>query len=449
MKAYLFSLDGKPPPTTKHSMWRRFVERRLPSIVIYLMVATLVAVVLYPHVVVTVPSGEVGVLWRRFGNGTVLDPRQLKDEGIHFLLPWNELFLYDLRIQSLTETYNAISSDGVSLTATINIRFRLKRDAIPTLHQVIGPNYTKLLGPEIASQMREVIAQFTAEQVYSTARQEIQEKIRERTVERLGSKMMEREGEESYNVAMRDTIILYDTLLYGIELPALVVTAINRKTEQYYIAEEYKFRVEREKRESERKKIEAEGIREFQQIVSQGISDSYLRWRGIEATLQLSQSTNSKVVVIGNAKDGLPIILGNADAVVPPPNAAETPPARGDTAPKDRTTMAPGPAMPLERTPAAGLTTPMDAAPAAGSARQSAASSSAVAPPAAAPSAAASQEPRSLWPPSLSEIDAYLSRMIRPREEPKTEPKPGPKTELKTEPAARQPSDRRASEQSR
>src|ERR1700738_488151 len=211
MKAYLYSLDGEPPPARTQHRWRRFVERHLPSLVIYLMVFTLMAVVLYPHVVQTVPSGEVGVLWRRFGGGTVLDPRYLKDEGLHFILPWNELFLYDLRVQSLTETYNAISSDGVSLTATINIRFRLKRDAIPTLHQVIGPNYTKLLGPEIASQMREVIAQFTAEQVYSTARQEIQDKIRERTVERLGSKMMEREGEaeESYNVAMRDTIILY------------------------------------------------------------------------------------------------------------------------------------------------------------------------------------------------------------------------------------------------
>src|SRR5215468_6443447 len=169
MKAYLWS-DGEPPPATTRARWRRFVERHLPTLVIYLMVATLVGIVLYPHVVVTVPSGEVGVLWKRFGGGTVLDPRQLRDEGIHFLLPWNELFLYDLRIQSLTETYNAISSDGVSLTATINIRFRLKRDAIPTLHQVIGPNYIKLLGPEIASQMREVIAQFTAEQVYSTAR---------------------------------------------------------------------------------------------------------------------------------------------------------------------------------------------------------------------------------------------------------------------------------------
>jgi regulator of protease activity HflC (stomatin/prohibitin superfamily) len=401
MKAYLYSLDGEPPPTRTQHRWRRFVERHLPSVVIYLMVVTLVGIVLYPHMVQTVPSGEIGVLWKRFGGGTVLDPRSLKDEGLHFIWPWNELFLYDLRVQSITETYSAISSDGVSLTATINIRFRLKRDAIPTLHQVIGPNYTKLLGPEIASQMREVIAQFTAEQVYSTARQEIQDKIRERTVERLGSKMMEREGEaeESYNVAMRDTIILYDTLLYGIELPALVVTAINRKTEQYYVAEEYKFRVEREKRESERKKIEAEGIRDFQQIVSQGISDSYLRWRGIEATLQLSQSSNSKVVIIGSGKDGLPIILGNVDAPAPGQTTGAAPPSESDTR-----SAAAGPTRPLEKMPAAAVAAPPEKTPTAGPAT----------PPAAAPEA-----PRASWPPSLSDVEAFISRMLRP-----TEPKP-------------------------
>src|SRR4029077_19434448 len=81
-------------------------------------VATLVAVVLYPHMVITVPSGEVGVLWKRFGGGTVLDPRKLKNEGFNLILPWNRVFLYDLRLQSFTEHYNAISSDGVSLTAS-------------------------------------------------------------------------------------------------------------------------------------------------------------------------------------------------------------------------------------------------------------------------------------------------------------------------------------------
>src|SRR5205809_1946359 len=233
MKPYALALDGMPPPSTARSKWRRFVDRYLPSIVIYLILVTLVGVVLFPYATVTVPSGHVGVLWKRFGGGTVLDPRQLRDEGLHFIWPWNELFMYDLRLQSITETYNAISSDGVSLTATMNIRFRLQRDATPILHAAIGPNYVDLLAkPGIGSLTREVMAQYTAEQVYSTARQEIQDKIRSLVEDRLSEKMMEREGEEQYRVSMRDTFILYDTLVQGIELPELVVNAINRKTEQ-------------------------------------------------------------------------------------------------------------------------------------------------------------------------------------------------------------------------
>jgi regulator of protease activity HflC (stomatin/prohibitin superfamily) len=411
MKAYLWPVDGTPPPTTP-SRWRRFVERHLPSAVIYLMVATLVAIVLYPHMVITVPSGDVGVLWKRFGGGTVLDPRRLKNEGFNLILPWNEVFLYDLRLQSFTESYNAISSDGVSLTAAVNVRFRLQRDAVPVLHQAIGPNYKQVLvQPGIGSLTREVMAQYTAEQVYSTARQEIQDKIRNLAEARLSEKMMEHEGEEeSYRVSMRETIILYDILVAGIELPAAIVAAINRKTEQYYIAEEYKFRVEREKRESERKKIEAEGIRDFQQTVSQGISESYLRWRGIEATLQLSQSANAKVVVIGSGKDGLPIILGNVDTPLPP--AGGVPPTDNDTMNKERITAA-SPTMPLEKTPVAGLATPPEKIPPASSAT---------------PSAATSEGSRSFWPLSLSDIEAYLSWIVRPTE---------PKTEARTEPISR------------
>jgi regulator of protease activity HflC (stomatin/prohibitin superfamily) len=329
MKEHLPS-DRTPPPT--RSKWRRFIDRNLPSAVIYLMVATLVAIVLFPHVAVTVPSGHVGVLWKRFGGGTVLNPRQLEDEGLRLIWPWDELFIYDLRLQSITETYNAISSDGVNLTAAVNARFRLQRDAIGVLHKFIGPNYLQVIAqPGLGSVTREVIAQYTAEQVYSTARQEIQDKIRQRTLEKASERTMGR-------VALTDMFTLYDTLLYGIELPAFVVHAINRKTEQYYISEEYKFRVERERRESERKTIEAEGIRDFQQIVSQGISDSYLRWRGIEATLQLSLSTNSKIVMIGSGKDGLPIIFGNRNA--PAPQTEVVPPTDNDTIPKDGTTAA-------------------------------------------------------------------------------------------------------------
>jgi regulator of protease activity HflC (stomatin/prohibitin superfamily) len=363
--------------------------------------------VLYPHMVITVSSGQVGVLWKRFGGGTVLDPRQLKNEGFNLILPWNRVFLYDLRLQSFTEPYNAISSDGVSLTATVIVRFRLQRDAVPVLHQAIGPNYVQVLAqPGIGSLTRQVIAEYNAEQVYSTARQEIQDKIRSLVEERLSEKMMEHageEGEESYSVSMSSTFILYDILVTGIELPAAIVAAINRKTEQYYVAEEYKFRVEREKRESERKKIEAEGIRDFQQIVSQGISESYLRWRGIEATLQLSQSTNAKTVIIGNGKDGLPIILGNVDTSPP---AGSTPPTDNDTANKERTTAA-SPAVPLEKTPAAALATPAEKIPPASSST---------------PSGTNPERSRSLWPISLSDIETYLTQMLLPTER-KTEPR--------------------------
>ena len=336
-------------------------------LVIYLMVATLVAVVLAPYVLVTVPSGYVGVLWKRFGGGTVLNPARLKDEGMRFVLPWNKLFLYDLRLQSVTDTYNAISRDGISLTATINTRFRLKRDSVPQLHQSIGPEYVQaLIIPEIGNRMREVISEYTAEDVYSTKRSEIQDKIRKRAESMLGEKMMEggvsEEEEENvpYRVPLYAMLNLIDTLILGIELPPAVVTAINRKIEQYYISEEYKFRVAREIRESERKKIEAEGISEFQRIVSKGISDSYVRWRGIEATLQLAQSPNSKIVIVGNSKDGLPVILGNMDTPAAP---SAPPPSSPEPAPKERTTAAsPSPA--LEAMPADTLSKPVEKTPA-------------------------------------------------------------------------------------
>jgi prohibitin 2 len=365
MNARLVSVYDKPPSSRRRHAWWRFVEHHLPILVIYLMVATLVAVILAPYVLVTVPSGYVGVLWKRFGGGTVLDPRQLRNEGMRFIFPWNTLFLYDLRLQSATETYNAISRDGISLAASINIRFRLKRESVPQLHQSIGPNYVEaLVAPEVGNRMREVIAEYTAEDIYSTKRAEIQDKIRKRAEAMLGEKMMEggvsEEEYAPYRVPLYAMLNLIDTLILGIELPNAVVTAINRKIEQYYISEEYRFRVAREIRESERKKIEAEGISEFQRIVSQGISDSYLRWRGIEATLQLAQSSNSKIVIVGSGKDGLPIILGNVDSPQSPQPA--TPAGNEDTVPKERTTAA-TPATSSEKVPADTLPKPSEKTP--------------------------------------------------------------------------------------
>ena len=368
MAYYLSTTDGVPPNARA---FRRFLRRHFPSLTIMLLAVMLVATFLFPFIVITVPSGQVGVLWKRFnsydlycwcfvGRGTIVDPRELRDEGLHVIWPWDKLFLYNLRLQSRTQTYNAISKDGVSVNAQINMRYQLLHNYVGVLHKFIGPNYLySVVDPEIGSRAREVISQYTAQEVY-TSREQIQDKIRQEAQKSLASHLnslvqpeaMEQPDPKHYNDFLQNSIQIIDTLVLSIELPPAIVAAINRQTQQFYEIQEFKYRVEREAQESRRKQIEANGIAAFQQTVSKGISDSYLRWRGIEATLQLSQSTNAKTVIIGNGKDGLPIILGNGNAPAPPAGSTAA-----DENDNKETTMAASPAEPLEeRTSPARLT---------------------------------------------------------------------------------------------
>jgi prohibitin 2 len=355
------SVAGMPPPPQRRRWWR-FLGRHLPGFSVLLMTALLATIVLWPYVVITVPSGRVGVLWKRFngfdlycwcfvGRGTILEPRELREEGLHIIWPWDKLFLYDLRLQSTSQIYNAISKDGVSVTAQINIRYQLLHNSVAVLHKFIGPAYMMtVVNPEIGSQAREVISQYTAQEVY-TSREPIQDKIRQTSQKSLGTNLnklvqpeaMEQPDPKHYNDFLQDAIQILDTLVLSIELPPEIVGAINRQTQEFYAIQEFKFRVEREAEESKRKQIEADGIAAFQRTVSQGISESYLRWRGIEATLELARSPNAKIVIDVNPKDGLPIILGNVDTPAgsgitpaPGPGGATVPPSRVPAAPTDK-----------------------------------------------------------------------------------------------------------------
>jgi regulator of protease activity HflC (stomatin/prohibitin superfamily) len=342
MIAYPWSRAEQLPPQRRG--WRSYVYRNLSALAVTVMVVLLIGFVLYPYMVITVPSGHVGVLWKRFTgpgihcwcilpSGTVLNPTEIRNEGLTIIWPWDKLFIYDLRLQIAKEKYNAISKDGVSVTAEVTVQYQLNQKSAAVLHEFMGPQYLNtVLSPEVGTQTRLVISNYIAEDVYSSEREKIQNEIAKRTKDALSKHLddvfqvsaSEQENPGQFRNLTQQSIKVINVLVLGIELPSQIVAAINNKAEQFYRIQEYKYRAQREAEESERKQIEANGIAAFQKTVSQGISDSYLRWRGIEATLALAQSQNTKIIIVGGGKDGLPIILGNVDAV-PPANPVRKP----------------------------------------------------------------------------------------------------------------------------
>lgn len=241
----------------------------------------------------TIQPGEQGVLFKRFGGG--LDVKNTYGPGFHVIAPWNNMFIYDTRLQEKAETMDVLSNNGLSIKVDVSMRYKPVDEKIGYIHNEVGPTYLdRIIIPEVRSATRKIIGKYTPEELYSQKREVIQTEIM-----------------ESIKVVMDKNNLIMDALLIrSVELPLTIREAIERKLKQEQESQEYAFRIEKETKEAERKRIEAKGINDFQRIVSDGISDKLLKWKGIEATQDLAKSSNAKVVVIGSGKDGLPIILG-------------------------------------------------------------------------------------------------------------------------------------------
>ncbi len=269
------------------------MEPQQRKIIITLIVSAVLLIILWQTSTVKIESGEAGVLYKQFGGGTITDSHYT--EGFHFIAPWNDMFVFNVRNQEQREVMEALSKNGLTIKMEMSIRFRPVISEVGTIYQTIGPNYKEVVVlPEVRSAARQIIGRYNPEELYSTKRDFIQDEIYNNVKERLAEKH----------------IYLDAILIRGIELPQNIMTAIEKKLKQEQESKEYEFRIEKESKEAERKRIEAQGIKDFQDIVSEGISDKLLRWKGIEATLELAKSQNSKVVVIGQGGDGLPLILG-------------------------------------------------------------------------------------------------------------------------------------------
>ncbi|MBL7473550.1 prohibitin family protein [Robertkochia sediminum] len=268
---------------------------RLPKIGIPLIIVIIAAIILISKSAVTIGSGEAGVLYRTFGGGVVIDEPPL-GEGFHLVAPWNKIFVYEVRQQEAYEKMTVLSSNGLEIKIDASAWFQPKYEVLGKLHKEKSEEYvSRILLPSIRSAARSVVGRYTPEQLYSSKRDAIQEEI----------------FEETKKIVDKQYIQLNEILVRDVTLPPTIKEAIERKLRQEQESLEYEFRLEKAEKEAEKQRIEAQGKADANRILSASLTDKILQDKGIEATLKLSQSPNSKVIVVGGGGDGLPIILGN------------------------------------------------------------------------------------------------------------------------------------------
>ena len=243
---------------------------------------------------ITINPGEKGVIFKRFSGG--LEKDEIYNQGFEIVAPWNKMYIYDVRIQEQFEKMDVLSKNGLNIEIELSYRFSPIPNKIGYLHDEVGPEYTdRIIKPEIRSATREVIGKYLPEELYSTKREAIQIEIYEQTKKAIDPKHL----------------LLDAVLIRSVQLPQNLKASIEQKLQEEQEALQYEFRLEKERKEAERKIIEARAKADANKILNASLTSNILRDKGIEATIELSKSPNSKVIIVGGKEtNGLPLILG-------------------------------------------------------------------------------------------------------------------------------------------
>jgi regulator of protease activity HflC (stomatin/prohibitin superfamily) len=252
-----------------------------------IVVALLIAV---SQLVTVIPAGHTGVI-DFLGN---VSDNTLKP-GVNFVNPMAKVEKMSIRTQELKELMSVPSKEGLSVDLEISLLFKLNSEKANEIYKTVGPNYAEIiLVPQFRSVVRGVTARYEAKALYTASREKLAGEILEELEKLVGPR----------------GITVEQAPLREIKLPARLTQSIEEKLQAEQESQRMAFILQKEEQEADRKRIEAKGIADFQDIVSKGISDQLLKWKGIEATENLSNSPNTKIVIIGSGKDGLPLILG-------------------------------------------------------------------------------------------------------------------------------------------
>jgi regulator of protease activity HflC (stomatin/prohibitin superfamily) len=288
------------------SVFRDWIHDVLPYFIVLILFFSICFIYFWPQVVITINSGEAGVLYKRFF-GTVTD--EVYPEGVHVIYPWDTLYIYNVRIQTVLHDFEILSNKGLPIHISVAIRFNPEYEMLGMLHQKVGPDYINtIVVPQVESVLRKRLSFYDPEDIYVN-KDNILTKVIVEASDELGKKY----------------IIPNSIVIRSIALPNAIREAIENKLIQQQLEKSYTYILEKEKKEAERKRIEAQGIKDYQSIVMQTLSDILIKWQGVQATLELAKSNNTKVVIIGAGKEGLPVILGNDNNVMPSPPSTESP----------------------------------------------------------------------------------------------------------------------------
>lgn len=281
--------------------------------VAFIVVVGFLVMAMSRSIFVYVLPGEVGVRYDPFFGGT---QTEVYGEGLVVKFPWDRFYTYEVRLQNSRHTMRALSSEGMAFDIEISVLFRPEAGALGELHQELGPNYReRVIEPIVVSTVRQVFARYTSHAVYTTDFTTFQAEI----------------ADQLTDTAVHDLVEFTSVLIMQLELPAIVRLAIERKLEQEQLAESYEFILASQRAEAERQRIEAIGLQNFYSIVASSLSEEVLIWQGIDATVQLADSENAKIVVIGNGDGQMPIILGGEIGSLPNGPAPVLEPATSET----------------------------------------------------------------------------------------------------------------------
>ena len=270
---------GSLPPVNLSGAGKRILQLGILVVLFILLMAS----------TTSIPTGNVGVL-TLFGKVT----GETLGEGIHLVNPLKSVQKLSIQTQSVKESASVPSNEGLMLALDTSLLFHLDSGKAAEVYQLVGADYAdKIVEPMLRSEIRASTSAHTANALYTNARELVQQQIQDSLTKQLAP----------------HGVIVENVLLRDVQLPAMLKGSIEAKQQAEQDALRMNFILQKEKQEAERKRIEAQGIADFQKIVATGISTQLLEWKGIEATEKLATSANAKVVVIGNPKNGLPLVL--------------------------------------------------------------------------------------------------------------------------------------------